>query len=79
VKPTYDPRHNIAYLRLQEKRGPVETLRISEDVLIDVGPDETVYGIELLDANVQLHAEDDGALVVVNEERGETRRIPLVP
>ena len=74
---TYDPRHNIAYLKLHEKTGPVETLRLSEDVLVDLGADGTLYGIELLNANEQLRAEDDGSFVVVNEALGETREIPL--
>lgn len=48
---TYDPRHNIAYLRLQEKINQVETIRVSEELHIDLAPDGTVYGIELLNAN----------------------------
>ena len=57
---TYDPRHNIAYLRLQEKVAQVETIRVSEELHIDLAPAGTVYGIELLNANQQLHAEDQG-------------------
>ena len=57
---TYDPRHNIAYLRLQEKIAQVETIRVSEELHIDLAPDGTVYGIELLNANRQLYAEDRG-------------------
>lgn len=74
---TYDPRHNIAYLRLQEKSAEVETIRISDALNVDLAPDGTVYGIELLNANEQLQASDDGALVVINEALGERREIPL--
>jgi uncharacterized protein YuzE len=74
---TYDPAHNIAYLRLQEKRADVETLRISDALTVDLAPDGTIYGIELLDANRQLQAGDDGVLVIVNEALGERREIPL--
>lgn len=74
---TYDPRHNIAYLRLQEKGTEVETIRISDALNVDVAPDGTVYGIELLNANEQLHASDDGTLVVINEAIGQRREIPL--
>ena len=28
---TYDPRHNVAYIRLQEKIGRVETIWVSEE------------------------------------------------
>lgn len=74
---TYDPRHNIAYLRLQEKVDQVETIRVSEELHIDLAPDGTVYGIELLNANQQLHAEDQGRLVVINEAAGDRREIDL--
>ena len=74
---TYDPRHNIAYLRFQEKTAEVETIRISDALNVDLAPDGTVYGIELLNANEQLRAGDDGSLVVINESLGERREIPL--
>ncbi len=74
---TYDPRHNVAYLRLHEKTAEVETVRISDELNVDLAPDGTVYGIELLNANEQLRASDDGALVVINEVLGERREIPL--
>ena len=77
MQPTYDPRHNIAYLRLQEKIDQVETIRVSEELHIDLAPDGTVYGIELLNANQQLHAEDRGKLVVINEAAGDRREIDL--
>ena len=74
----YDPRHNIAYLRLHEKAGrQVETIRLSDELNVDVAPDGTVYGIELLNANEQLRSEDGGNLVLVNEVEGRKREIPL--
>ena len=75
---TYDPRRNIAYLRLQEKRDDVETIRVSDALNVDISPDGTVYGVELLNANEQLQASDDGTLVVVNEAIGERREIRLI-
>ncbi len=74
---TYDPRHNIAYLRLQEKTDQVKTIRVSEELDIDLAQDGTVYGIELLNANQQLHAEDRGKLVVINEAAGYRQEIDL--
>jgi len=35
---TYDPRHNIAYLRLTEKVGQVETLHLSDEINVDIAP-----------------------------------------
>jgi uncharacterized protein YuzE len=77
MKLVYDPRHNIAYLRLHEKTAQVETLHLSDEINVDMAPDGTVYGIELLNANHQLRSEDHGSLVVVNEAIGERREIPL--
>lgn len=77
MKLTYDPRYNIAYLRLHPKTSSVETVHISDDINVDITPDGTVYGIELLNANVQLRDEDQGYLVVVNEALNEQRKIAL--
>jgi uncharacterized protein YuzE len=74
---TYDPRYNIAYLRLHEKTAEVETIRVSDELNVDLAPDLTVYGIELLNANVQFQAEGDGALVVVNEALGRRQEVRL--
>ncbi len=77
MKLTYDPRYNVAYLRLHAKGAQVQTVRVSDELNVDVAPDGTVYGIELLNANAQLRAEDEGRLVVVNEALGDERAIPL--
>jgi len=55
---TYDPRYNIAYVRFQENQADVETVRISDELVVDMAPDGTIYGIELLNANEQLWRED---------------------
>ncbi len=75
---TYDPRYNVAYIRFQEKRNMVEAIRISDELVIDMAPEGTIYGIELLNANEQLRREDGGELVVFNEATGERAEIPLV-
>jgi uncharacterized protein YuzE len=74
---SYDPTHNIAYLRLQERTPEVETIRISDAVNVDVAPDGTVYGVELLNANEQLQAGDAGKLVVINEAVGDRQEVTL--
>jgi uncharacterized protein YuzE len=74
---TYDPRHNIAYLRFHQKTAEVETIRVSDELNVDIAPDGTIYGVELLNANEQLRAGDAGALVVINEALGDRQEIPL--
>ena len=77
MKLTYDPRRNVAYIRLKEKSEQVETLCISEELNIDLAPDGTIYGIELLNANEQLAPADSGKLVLVNEAIGRTTEVDL--
>jgi uncharacterized protein YuzE len=71
MKLTYDPDHNIAYIRLREKAGEVESIRLSDELIVDIAPDGAIYGIELLNANEQLRAADGGRLVVVDTAGGE--------
>ncbi|HEY6293151.1 MAG TPA: DUF2283 domain-containing protein [Terriglobia bacterium] len=77
MKLTYDPRYNIAYLRFQEKTAQVETIHLSDELNVDIAPDGTVYGIEMLNANAQLKAGDEGHLVVVNEALARRQEIAL--
>jgi uncharacterized protein YuzE len=77
MKLTYDPRHNIAYLQLHEKTEQVETIRVSDELNVDLAPDGTVYGIELLNANAQLGSQDQGKLIVINEALGDRQEILL--
>ncbi len=73
---TYDPRYNIAYFRLKEKTTGVESIRVSDELVIDMTPNGEIYGIELLNANEQL-AHDLGKLLFVNEASGDTTEIEL--
>ena len=74
---SYDPRYNIAYIRFQPKCPEVESIRISEELIVDMGPDGIIYGIELLNANEQLMRGDMGRLLIVNEATGQETGVPL--
>lgn len=74
---TYDPRDNIAYVRFQEKQGGVEAIKISDELVVDMAPDGTIYGIELLNANEQLSRDNTGKLLVINEATGERAELTL--
>jgi uncharacterized protein YuzE len=78
MKFTYDPRYNIGYIRFRKKQAQVETIRLSDELMVDMAPDGTVYGIELLNANEQLQREDMGELIVINEATGEHTELPLI-
>jgi uncharacterized protein YuzE len=77
VKLTYDPKYNVAYIRFREKLAQVETIQISDELNIDIAPDGTLYGIELLNANAQLGSENSGALLVVNQASGNSAEVKL--
>jgi uncharacterized protein YuzE len=77
MKLTYDPRYNIAYIRLHKKVKEVETIKISDELNIDIASDGTIYGIELLNANEQMQKEDKGKILVINEATGEQVEVQL--
>ena len=74
---TYDPKYNIAYLKFQEKPAEVPTLKISDELNIDLASDGTIYGIELLNANEQISRQDEGKFLMINEVTGEKAELPL--
>ncbi|WP_234017243.1 hypothetical protein [Nostoc sp. 'Lobaria pulmonaria (5183) cyanobiont'] len=45
---------------------------------VDIAPDGIISGIELLNANQQLGADEQGKLIVVNEALGESAEIKLL-
>jgi len=75
MKLSYDPQYNIAYIRFHEKHAQIETIKISDELNIDIAPDGSIYGMELLNANEQLRGEDKGKLIVVNEATGAKTEI----
>jgi uncharacterized protein YuzE len=77
MKLTIDSRRNVAYISFHEKRAQVETIRVSDELNVDLAPDGTVYGIELLNANEQLRGDDGGVLVVVNDVLGKLVEVDL--
>ena len=50
---------------------------MSDEINVDLAPDGTVYGIELLNANAQFAREDAGQLVLHNEATGERTEVKL--
>jgi len=77
MKLSYDPEHNIGYLHIQEKTAEVETIRVSDELNVDLTSDGRIYGIELLNANEQLAGVVKGKFIVQNEATGETVEVGL--
>ena len=74
MKVSYDPRYNVAYIRLRRKSSSVETIHISDELNIDLSPDGKIYGIELLNANEQLSK----GKKITDESTGKTVHLPFV-
>ncbi len=64
---SYDSKFNIGYIRLRDKVENVKTIRISDELNIDIAPDGKVYGIELLNAGEQLGVLEGKPFTFINE------------
>jgi uncharacterized protein YuzE len=54
MKVTYNPKSDILYIRLDELKQDVLNQRLSEDVVLDVGSENKIVGIEIMDASQRL-------------------------
>lgn len=54
MKVRYDPDVDALYISFKKGHTQVTTIRLSEDVAVDMGPGEELAGIEVLDASKHL-------------------------
>ena len=54
MKIRYDPSVDAAYIYFKEGKTQVTTVRLTEDIAVDFGPNEEIFGIEVLDASRHL-------------------------
>ena len=53
----YNARTDLLYLRLDDRKQQVINQRLSEDIVLDLGEDNRIVGIEILDASKHLNLE----------------------
>ena len=53
----YNSKTDLLYLRLDNQKQQVINKRISEDIVLDVGEDDMIVGIEIIDASKHLNLE----------------------
>jgi uncharacterized protein YuzE len=53
----YNAKTDLLYLRLDDRKQQVINKRISEDIVLDIGEDDRIVGIEILDASKHLSLE----------------------
>ncbi len=51
----YNDKIDLLYIRLDERKQEVINRRISEDIVLDIGKDERLIGIEILDASKRVN------------------------
>jgi uncharacterized protein YuzE len=78
MKITFDPKYNIAYISFKEKTEAVNSLKLSEDVIVDISPDGSIYGIELLNANAQINDIENGNLHLINQLSGKSTKMEFI-
>jgi uncharacterized protein YuzE len=53
----YDSKHDLLYLRLEAKSESVINKKVDEDIVLDIGEDDKIVGIEILDASKRVNLE----------------------
>jgi uncharacterized protein YuzE len=53
----YNDRTDFLYIRLDDKTQEVRNVRVAEDIVLDVGEDDRIIGIEILDASRHVNLE----------------------
>ena len=53
----YNDKTDLLYIRLDDKKQEIINQRVSEDVVLDIGEDEKIVGIEILDASKHVRLE----------------------
>jgi len=53
----YDAHIDLVYIRLDDREQDVVNKRLSDDIVLDVGADDRIVGIEIVDASRHLNLE----------------------
>jgi len=53
----YNDKTDLLYIRLDDRRQDVINRRVSEDIVLDIGENERVIGIEIIDASKHVNLE----------------------
>ena len=53
----YNVKTDLLYIRLDDQKQPVVNRRVSEDIVLDIGEEDKIVGIEILDASKHLSLE----------------------
>ena len=71
MKILYNDKTDLLYIRLDDKKQEIINRRVSEDIVLDIGEDDKIVGIEILDASKNVSLEK---LMPVNYETSKTAK-----
>lgn len=54
---SYNDKTDLLYIRLDDKKQEITNRRVSEDIVLDIGEDDKIAGIEILDASKHISLE----------------------
>jgi len=66
VRISYDPEADALYIRLVEGEYECRTVRLNDEIALNIGPGEILVGIEVLDAKKTLGKGEVPEVVVEN-------------
>jgi len=53
----YNDKTDLLYIRLDDRKQDIINRRVSEDVVLDIGEEDIIIGIEIIDASKHLALE----------------------
>ena len=68
---SYNDKTDLLYIRLDDKKQEIINRRVSEDIVLDIGEDDKIVGIEILAASKHVSLEK---LMPINYETSKTAR-----
>jgi uncharacterized protein YuzE len=67
----YNDKTDLLYIRLDDRKQEIVNRRVSEDVVLDIGEDDKIVGIEILEASKHVSLQK---LMPVNYETQESTK-----
>ena len=53
----YDSKYDLLYIRLESKKQNVTNIQVTDDIILDIGEEDKIVGIEIMDASKHVNLE----------------------
>ena len=54
----YDSKNDLLYIRIDKRKSTIVNKRISDNVVLDMGKNEMIIGIEIMDASKHVNLDE---------------------